>query len=170
MPSSPWTRFLFWLTLAVLAVAGRWAYELWRAQPPASASVAPADAAQMPHRRPASITEWRQDIAILGTQGKGKRLVWQPLRPSPNQARGTLVWWHDGRHERIGYQPAADEAALPAVMQLMRDLQQGHVVLYNVHGDEALWDRVFADDAVIDANWRLPEGLRILDPPTGVDP
>lgn len=160
-------RLAVWIALLALVVAGRWLWsqrEAWLGQPATAASAEVTAHASGVYLRPASVEEWQLDIATLGRQAKGKRLVWQPLNASAWDylPKGHLVWWHDGQAERLGYAPAAEENAQAAVVDIVRALLEGRAVLYNTHGDAELLQRI-GDQ--MSANWRLPNGLVILSPP-----
>lgn len=154
-------RFAIWIPLLALVIAARW---WWfpvadEAAPDGERMVTLADVPM----RPATVEEWSRDIAALGQDALAKRLIWQPLRRDRGpQARGVLLWWHDGRDERIGYLPHPDEDdGVVAAMSLMRALVAGDAVLYQVHGDPKLYRRL----QDISANFAVPPGLTVLKPP-----
>jgi len=120
---------------------------------------------EVPHRA-AEQELWRRDIAALGAQRLGKRLVWRPLQQvGERRARpqGELIWWHDGRGERLAYLAAPGEDPTTAAPQLGIDLHQGSAVLYNMHGDSSLQERLFE----LPMDYQLPEDWTVLTPPQG---
>ncbi|TVR14265.1 MAG: hypothetical protein EA401_04890 [Planctomycetota bacterium] len=154
-------RFAIWVPILLLIIAARW-WWFPVADEGAVGGERMVTMADVP-MRPASVAEWSRDIADLGEQALAKRLVWQPLRRDRRpQARGVLIWWHDGHDERIGYLPHPDEDdAVVAAMSLMRALIAGDAVLYQVHGDPELGERL----QDISANFAVPPGVTVLKPP-----
>lgn len=158
MSKRTWIRLAIWIPLLAIALGYRW----WHDQPnPPSRAADDAVAADEAFvQRSASAEEWAQPIETLGRERSAKRLAFQALGPDPLRAEGILVWWHDGVEERVSYLPAAGED--PGVgIALVLALMDGSAVLFDLHGDPGLVERLGELKPVAG----LPEGWEILRPP-----
>jgi len=162
MSTRAWTRFAIWIPLVLLAIGYRW----WQGgDGPSDAPVEAEGGEEAPapigwRERRASAAEWQRPIAALGRDRQAKRLVWRGLGPEPVDARGALVWWHDGERERVSYLPVAGEDAMTGV-GLASAIEDGSVVLFDLHGDPSLVERIVD----IGSTGVLPEGWEVLLPP-----
>lgn len=158
MSKRAWTHIAIWIPLVLLAVGYRW----WHRPAPAPAT---QESAVGWRERRASTAEWTRPIADLGRDRQAKRLSWSGLGPDPVAARGALVWWHDGERERVSYLPAAGEDAVTGVV-LATAIEDGSVVLFDLHGDPGLAERIVD----IGSTGTLPDGWEVLLPPEPVGP
>ena len=160
MPGGVLMRIFIWVALLAILLAGRW---WWENRNAADQAVAAAQFVQLPGgwlERHATAEEWAMDIAELGRAGFGKRLLWQPIVLNATSARGVLVWWHDGKSERLGYVPAQERTARGRCCPWCPGSCAGTVALYDIHGDPDLLGR-------ISTTWiprlALPSGLTVCD-------
>ena len=156
------TRLIVWIVLLAIVLAGRF---LWDVSVTSTEPELDPSAVVLPGgwiEREASVEEWLSDISALGISGAGKRLVWLPVALREAPPRGTVVWWHDGREERLGYIPAEGEDGTIVMFTFVRGLTSGQIALYDVHNDPELADRILNQ---INANWAVPEQLLVLRAP-----
>ena len=159
-------RLAIWIPLLLLVVAGKYWLE-WRAEQergdPSTRTERGYQA--LPHRY-ASPEEWALPIAELGQRQLAKKLVYRPLErvEGANLAsRGELVWLHDGQGERLAYLAAPSEDASAAAPALGIALREGKAVLFDLHGDPELVQRIRSGEMPVD--YQLPEGWTVLLPP-----
>lgn len=153
-------RVIIWLAVIAVIIVGQL---LWSMLGDAKPSPSPQPQPALVPASHAETAQWLQPIAALGSQQLAKKLITRPLRGQP-PALGQLLWWHDGQAERIAYLPAAGEDPQRALLSLLAALEDGSVVMYNLHGDEQLLPRIL-DSIARSPVFELPVGWRILLPP-----
>jgi len=158
-----WIRLAIWAPIVLAALGYRWYLDHRGAA--ASDREGRHDAAPDARddgtpRRVAPPGQWSRSIEALGRDRFAKRLVWKAIGPSPLQAGGDLVWFHDGESERVAYLSAPDDPPNTA-LAVLSALRDGRAVLFPFHGDPSLGDRLLE----LRAAEALPPGWVILLPP-----
>ena len=152
MTKGLWIRLLIWVPLLALAIG-------YRVMSDSEVNAERVAAAPI-EKRHASVAEWQLPITELGERKLAKLLTWRELGEH-TIAAGDLIWFHDGKAERVGYLPAPGEHGPTSAARLMLALREGKVALWEFHGDPTLKQRM---NDLLPA-YELPTGWALLQPP-----